>query len=212
MMQKEIYLAGGCFWGVEKYLSLIPGVKETEAGYANGKTAHPSYEDVCVRGTGHAETVKLLYDVEQLSLQRILDLFFTIIDPTAINRQGPDRGVQYRTGIYYTDPSDRTIIESALHTLQQRYTRPLAVECKPLENYYPAEGYHQKYLEKHPFGYCHIGREAFDQFRSASGLNCHESSHTRPLWASGEWAEEFDADPRNAAVQDRRFTSDTDHA
>jgi len=159
---KEIYLAGGCFWGTEKYFSLINGVIGTEAGYANGNTKNPSYEDVCCRNTNHAETVKVLYDTTTVSLEFILNMYFEIIDPTSINRQGGDRGTQYRTGIYYTDAGDRDIIEKSIDKLSEKYSKPIAIEVMPLVNYYPAEEYHQKYLEKNPNGYCHISPEKYE--------------------------------------------------
>ena len=154
-MEKTIYLAGGCFWGCQKYFDLIPGVLETEVGYANGPTAHPTYEQV-KRHAGHAETVRIRYDAEKLPLRELLNKYFLVIDPTSVNRQGEDEGVQYRTGIYYTDPADGETAKNALAELAKRYDRPLAVECQPLQCFYPAEEYHQKYLEKHPDGYCHI--------------------------------------------------------
>lgn len=158
---KEIYLAGGCFWGVEKYLSLLPGVVSTETGYANGKTANPTYEEVCTQDTGHAETVKVVYNGTITNLTELLQSFFEVIDPTALNRQGPDIGTQYRTGIYYTDALDAGAIDSALQALQQQYDKPLAIEAKPLHNYYTAEAYHQAYLDKNPGGYCHISPVMF---------------------------------------------------
>ena len=154
-MEKTIYLAGGCFWGCQKYFDLIPGVRETEVGYANGPTANPTYEQV-KRHAGHAETVRIRYDPGKLPLRELLDKYFLVIDPTSVNRQGEDEGVQYRTGIYYTDPADGEIAQAALSELAKRYDLPLAVECQPLQSFYPAEEYHQKYLEKHPDGYCHI--------------------------------------------------------
>ena len=160
-MKKTIYLAGGCFWGVEKYLSLIPGVLETQAGYANGKTENPTYEQVCGEGTGHAETVKVVYDDGRLPLGELLRRFFEGIDPTSVNKQGNDEGVQYRTGIYYTQPEEKAAILEALDHLQTQYRRPVAVEAAPLENYSPAEDCHQKYLDKNPGGYCHISAGAF---------------------------------------------------
>ncbi|NLV17170.1 MAG: peptide-methionine (R)-S-oxide reductase MsrB [Syntrophomonadaceae bacterium] len=160
---KEIYLAGGCFWGVEKYLSLINGVCETEAGYANGTTENPTYEDVCLRNTGHAETVKVLYDPEIISLESILALFYDIIDPLSRNKQGNDVGIQYRTGIYYVDDRDKEIIMDSLEQLRKSYNRPLAIEAMPLRNYCAAEEYHQDYLERNPSGYCHIGSDKFNK-------------------------------------------------
>ncbi len=166
-MEKEIYLAGGCFWGIEKYLSLIKGVIGTEVGYANGNKENPTYEEVCTQNTHHAETVKVLYDPKEASLDFILRLFYDVIDPVAKNRQGNDIGTQYRTGVYYTDERDREIITDSLQELQRRYDRPLAIEVMPLANYYPAEEYHQKYLDKKPFGYCHISKEQFKKAKEA---------------------------------------------
>lgn len=160
-MQKEIYLAGGCFWGVEKYLALIEGVVQTDVGYANGTTENPSYEEVCREGTGHAEAVKVVYDDELVSLEHLLEMFYKVIDPTLLNRQGNDCGVQYRTGIYYLDEEDLPVIESSLSELGREYQKPLAVEVGELKNYYPAEEYHQKYLDKNPRGYCHISPQKF---------------------------------------------------
>ena len=162
---KRIYLAGGCFWGVEKYVSLIPGVVRTEVGYANGLTEFPSYEDVCYNNSGHAETVLVEYDPARLKLSFLLDLFYEIIDPTSLNRQGNDKGTQYRTGIYYIDEADRDIITGSISRLGGRTAGLVVIEVMPLENYYPAEEYHQKYLAKNPQGYCHIGAFEFEKLR-----------------------------------------------
>jgi peptide methionine sulfoxide reductase msrA/msrB len=164
---KEIYLAGGCFWGTEKYLSLVKGIESTEVGYANGYTENPSYEDVCTRETGHAETVKLLYDPAVVSLEFILNLFYDVIDPVAKNRQGNDIGSQYRTGIYYVDEKDQERIVNSLQTLQKKYDKPIAIETEPLRNYYAAEEWHQRYLDKNPQGYCHIPGRMFNQAEQA---------------------------------------------
>ncbi len=158
MNNKEIILAGGCFWGTEKYMSVIPGVIETEAGYVNGKTANPSYEQVCYEGTGHAEAVRVVYDADRITLYRLLQIFFESIDPTALNRQGPDVGSQYRSGIYYSNEDDKQTALAALTELQKKYDKRVVVEVKTVEGYSAAEEYHQKYLDKHPYGYCHIGR------------------------------------------------------
>lgn len=165
---KEIYLAGGCFWGTEKYLSLIKGIVETEVGYANGRTENPTYEDVCYRNTGHAETVRVRYDSNIISLDKILDLYYETINPVSVNRQGGDSGTQYRTGVYYTDVSDREIILKSIEELSKNYKSPIAIEVKELENYYKAEEYHQKYLDKNPNGYCHIGQDKFKKARTAN--------------------------------------------
>lgn len=164
---KEIYLAGGCFWGTEKYFSLIPGVISTDVGYANGTTKNPSYQQVCNEDTGHAETVRVQYDVTQLSLSYLLSLYYDVIDPTSINRQGGDIGSQYRTGIYYTDSEDEVIIKSSIRELQSHYDKAIAVELLPLSNYYSAEEYHQDYLDKNPTGYCHIGSNKFEEAKHA---------------------------------------------
>ena len=125
---KEIYLAGGCFWGLEKYLAQINGVKETQVGYANGKTEQPTYQDVCYLNTGHAETVKIMYNPETISLQKLLQFFFKVIDPTSLNKQWNDVGTQYRTGIYYTEREDQSIIEEAIQGLQKKYEKPIALK------------------------------------------------------------------------------------
>ncbi len=153
---KEIYLAGGCYWGVEKYLSNIKGVCETTVGFANGDTEHPTYEQVRYENSGHAETVKVLYDEEQLSLEVLLKLFYRIIDPVSVDKQGEDEGHQYRTGIYFTNWEDEPTIAMSLRELQQKVGCPLAIESMVLKHFYDAEEYHQKYLDKNPGGYCHV--------------------------------------------------------
>ncbi len=156
MEQKVIYLAGGCYWGAQKYLSAIRGVKETCVGFANGNTENPSYHQVRYENTGHAETVRVVYDPEVLPLEALLRLFYRIIDPHSVDRQGEDVGHQYRTGVYYDDPADEPAVRASLRELEQRVGGPLAVEALPLANFYPAEEYHQNYLDKNPGGYCHV--------------------------------------------------------
>lgn len=168
MKQREIYLAGGCFWGTEHFFKQVRGVVATEVGYANGRTADPTYEAVCRQDTGHAETVRVAYDEDMISLDLILQLHFRTIDPTSLNKQGGDVGTQYRTGIYYTDPDDEAIIRKALDELSARYTAELRVECEPLRHFYNAEDYHQDYLDKNPRGYCHIGQDLFILAREAN--------------------------------------------
>lgn len=163
----EIYLAGGCFWGTEKYFSSIHGVTSTEVGYANGNTKNPTYEEVCHNHTGHAETVHIRYDSSILPLEFLLDLYYEVIDPTSLNRQGGDIGTQYRTGIYYTDEKDLPVIQKSLQRLQSCYAEPLQVEVQPLENFSPAEEYHQNYLDKNPQGYCHIPMALFNKAKQA---------------------------------------------
>ena len=159
--QKEIYLAGGCFWGTELYTSLVYGVVSAESGYANGMTAHPSYREVC-SGSGHAETVHIVYDPAKVSLDQLLLAFYDSIDPTAKDRQGNDIGRQYRSGIYYVpnadgaESADAAVIRSSLDALRQRIGKPLAIETGPIVNFYRAENDHQEYLVKNPNGYCHI--------------------------------------------------------
>ncbi len=153
---KAIYLAGGCFWGVEEYMSRIAGVYDVASGYANGNTENPTYEDVLYNDSGHAETVRVLYDPKQVKLSELLNKFLKVIDPTSLNRQGYDVGIQYRSGIYYEDEAERKIIENKLAELSIMYTEPLVVEVLPLANFYLAEDYHQDYLRKNVDGYCHI--------------------------------------------------------
>lgn len=167
MNTKEIYLAGGCFWGTEHFLGLVPGVESTQVGYANSNTPNPTYKEVCTGRTGAAETVKVTYDADSVSLPFLLSLYYKTIDPTSLNRQGNDRGTQYRTGIYYTDPADSAIVAASLRRLQSSYDRPLAIESGPLINFYRAEDYHQDYLYKNPGGYCHIDPELFKMARQA---------------------------------------------
>ena len=172
MKRREIYLAGGCFWGVEKYLSLVPGVLEAEVGCANGGMPlgeKVSDERVGRGDTGFAETVKAVYDGDILPLPKLLDRFFEVVDPTSVNRQGNDVGSQYRSGIYTVEDGDEAMVRAALKELAKQYDKPIAVETKPLENYGRAEEYHQKYLDKNPGGYCHIPQTAFA--RAARGDN-----------------------------------------
>ncbi|MCR3923201.1 MAG: peptide-methionine (R)-S-oxide reductase MsrB [Firmicutes bacterium] len=151
---REIWFAGGCFWGVEAYFARVYGVAKTSVGYANGKSEDPTYQDI--KYSGHVEAVHVSYDPSLVSLETLLTYYFRIIDPTSVNRQGNDLGTQYRTGIYYHYHSDRVIIEGALAQEQLKYKTPLVVEVMPLEHYYLAEDYHQSYLEKNPGGYCHV--------------------------------------------------------
>ncbi len=160
---RTIYLAGGCFWGVEAYFERIDGVLDAVSGYANGRTENPSYEDVIYRNTGHAETVKVVYNPDKLSLDDILQYYFRIIDPTSLNKQGNDRGEQYRAGVYSTQTAEQDVIAAALDELQKRYKRPVVVENQPLQHFYEAEQYHQDYLMKNPNGYCHVDLNKADE-------------------------------------------------
>ena len=150
-----IYLAGGCFWGMQKFFDQFEGVTATEVGYANGPEKAPTYRDVCA-SSGHAETLRVDFDEEVIPLKEILRYYFMVIDPLSVNKQGEDRGIQYRTGIYYSDESQRQEIEEVYQAEEEKAGAKLAVELEPLENFFSAEEYHQKYLEKNPGGYCHI--------------------------------------------------------
>ena len=161
-MNKTVYLAGGCFWGMQKYLKLINGVLATEVGFANGHTERPSYKDVYTDATGHAETVRVEYDNEALDLKDLVRFFFKAIDPLSVNRQGEDCGTRYRTGVYYTEDAEKKPIMEIFEEVSKEFGAPLAVECCPLECYWSAEEYHQDYLDKNPQGYCHLRQELFE--------------------------------------------------
>jgi peptide methionine sulfoxide reductase msrA/msrB len=167
-MTKEIYLAGGCFWGTEHYFKQIRGVISTEAGYANGNTPNPTYEEVYTDTTGFAECVKICYDSDIVELRLLLEMFFRSIDPTSLNRQGNDVGTRYRTGIYYTTTDDLATIEEVYNDIQRIIGEELMVELEPLRSFYPAEEYHQDYLDKNPAGYCHIPFELMIMAREAN--------------------------------------------
>lgn len=167
--KREIWLAGGCFWGMQAYLDKLSGVVYTNVGYANGDTENPSCEQVCYNNTGHAETVYVQYDPQRMDLATLLTYFFKVVDPTLINRQGNDRGSQYRSGIYYKEPADKTIIDQVIAREQKKYSAAIVTEVLPLLNYYVAEEYHQKYLEKNPQGYCHIDLSSMDKDPRAKG-------------------------------------------
>lgn len=167
-MIKDIYLAAGCFWGAEKYFKQIHGVVSTEVGYANGNIFHPTYREVSTDVTGYAETVHVRYDTDQIGLERILQIYFKAIDPTSVNRQGNDVGIRYRTGIWYTDKEDLPAIERIYDRVRGDIGQPLAVEVKPLKNFYRAEEEHQNYLGKHPGAYCHISDSLMEFAKTAS--------------------------------------------
>ena len=159
---KDIYLAGGCFWGTEHYFKQIEGIALTEVGFANGHTENPTYKEVYTDTTGYAETVLVRYCPDVVSLEFLLQMFFKAIDPTSLNKQGHDEGTRYRTGVYYTDPADLPVIERVFAEEQKNYEQPLAVEKLPLQNFYTAEEYHQDYLDKNPDGYCHLPLSLFE--------------------------------------------------
>ncbi len=157
---KEIYLAGGCFWGVEQYFSQIKGIVSTSVGYANGNSETTTYE--LLKITHHAETIHIQYN-DEISLREILLHYFRIIDPTSLNQQGNDKGVQYRTGIYYTDVNDIPTIQTLITEIEERDQIKVVVEVEPLKHYILAEEYHQDYLKKNPNGYCHINQDIAKQ-------------------------------------------------
>lgn len=152
-MEKNIYLAGGCFWGVSEYFSRLNGIISVTCGYANGKTKNPTYQEVKSQKTGHAETVKVIYDDTTISLEKILEHFLRFVDPYSLNKQGEDEGIQYRSGIYYVDDKERNVIKQYF----DRILNPgYVIEIERLNNFYDAEEYHQDYLKKNPNGYCHV--------------------------------------------------------
>lgn len=167
-MNQTIVFAGGCFWGTEHFFRQIRGVTQTQVGYANGKTQNPTYEKVKTGETGYAEAVKVTFDPEILSLEKLVSLYLETVDPTSINQQGEDIGSQYRTGIYTSSEKDRSVVEKALADLAGKYTKPIAIESLPLTAFCPAEEYHQRYLEKNPQGYCHLPPALFARARKAN--------------------------------------------
>lgn len=151
---KKIYLAGGCFWGVEGYFAQIDGVVSTKVGYANGQTEDTNYKILAT--TDHAETIEIVYDENKINLHTLLQHYFRIIDPFSVNRQGHDVGRQYRTGIYYIDEADSVVAEQMLAEIAQQSDKKVAVELESLRHFIDAEEYHQEYLKKNPNGYCHV--------------------------------------------------------
>ena len=175
--ENVIYLAGGCFWGLEHLMQSIPGVLDAESGYANGTGEEDAnYKAVCDGDTGFRETVRVVYDPEQVSLDALLLAYFYVIDPTVTNRQGNDIGTQYQTGVYYTNENSKAVVER-IAELEKSRVREFHVETGPLINYYTAEEYHQNYLEKNPFGYCHIPR---DEIKLFSELRIDPGDYVKP--------------------------------
>lgn len=163
--EKTIYLAGGCFWGMEHLMSLVPGVTDAQSGYANGAKENPTYEEVCRGDTGHRETVMVTYDPAKVSLKALLKLYFSVVDPLTANRQGNDIGTQYQAGIYYEDDESRAIVEEMIALEKNKHT-DFTIESGPKTSFWPAEDYHQNYLVKNPTGYCHIPLTAFERARA----------------------------------------------
>ena len=167
-MIKEIYFAGGCFWGTEKVFQLLNGVIDTTVGYANGTVSEPSYEMVKTGKTGHRETVKVIYDNDIITLKTLLEAYFLCVDPTVSDRQGEDIGTQYQTGVYYTDDESALEIEQVFSKKKTEYD-VFCVELAPLGCFYDAEEYHQDYLVKNPLGYCHIPLTAYEAVKKLNG-------------------------------------------
>lgn len=164
---KNIYFAGGCFWGTEHFFKQINGVIDTEVGFANGETENPTYQEVYTDKTGFAETVHVVYDEKVIDLKFLLNMFFKAIDPTSLNRQGHDEGTRYRTGVYYVSEDQFPIIEEVFNEQQKLIENPIVVELLPLKNFYSAEEYHQDYLDKNPDGYCHLPLSLFEFAKKA---------------------------------------------
>ena len=162
---KKIVLAGGCFWGTQHLLSLLSGLRRTRVGFVNSNVKNPTYKDVCTGDTGAAEGVEVEYNATVVDLPRLLDFFLQSIDPTSKDRQGEDRGTQYRTGIYYTTDTQKHDALEAIERLRKRYDKPIVTEVLPLRNFYEAEPAHQDYLDRNPGGYCHISRELMARAR-----------------------------------------------
>ena len=153
LVMKTIYFAGGCFWGVEKYFSLANGVLTTQVGYANGTKDNPSYLDLKSGLDDASETVKIEYDENVVSLEKLLELYLRVVDPFSLNKQGEDEGIQYRSGIYYVNNEDEDIVNGYFKSVVLIKHK---IEVLPLRKFFLAEEYHQKYLDKNPTGYCHI--------------------------------------------------------
>lgn len=147
---------GGCFWGTEAYFKKVNGVKATMVGYTGGTVVSPSYEEVCTGKTGHVESVILAYDKKSVSYDDLLKHFWRIHNPTSLNRQGNDVGSQYRSAVFYFNEEQKKSITNSINIIQKKFTDPIVTEVKPASEFYPAEFYHQDYLDKNPNGYCHI--------------------------------------------------------
>ena len=173
-----IYLAGGCFWGMQGYLEKLPGIVSTKVGYANGTTDAPTYEEVCFGETHHAETVRVAYDPDAIPLPLLLAAYLDAIDPTSVNRQGEDEGEQYRTGVWWEDPADEGPVRAALASVADALpagSGPVVVQAGPIESFWPAEDHHQDYLAKNPCGYCRLDLGDADRF-----VEAHAGEFGRP--------------------------------
>jgi peptide-methionine (S)-S-oxide reductase len=157
-MQEIATFGAGCFWGIEAAFRRVPGVLDAVVGYSGGRTQNPSYQEVCTDTTGHAEVVQVTFDPEKVSYDRLLDVFWTIHDPTQVNRQGPDYGKQYRTAIFFHSPEQEAAAKKSKQALEAsgKLRRPIATEITPAGPFWRAEEYHQRYLEKRGAASCHI--------------------------------------------------------
>jgi peptide-methionine (S)-S-oxide reductase len=151
--------AAGCFWGVEATFRQLPGVASTRVGYIGGQTSNPTYKDVCTDRTGHAEAVEVEYDPTKIAYSALLKIFWENHDPTQLNRQGPDWGTQYRSAIFFHDHEQEVEAHASKNSLEQshRFSKPIVTQIVPAAEFYPAEEYHQQYLEKRGLASCHIG-------------------------------------------------------
>jgi peptide methionine sulfoxide reductase msrA/msrB len=178
---KEIYFAAGCFWGAQHFFAGVDGVKEAVAGYANGNGENPSYEQVYTDTTGFAETVRVTYDEKRIGLKELTELYFTIINPLSLNRQGGDIGTRYRTGVYYKKEADKAEVQPVFEAEARRVGAPLVVELEPLRNFYLAEERHQDYLDKNPEGYCHVPLKTFRYLRLYQDIKLILEGETDPI-------------------------------
>ena len=178
---KEIYFAAGCFWGAQHFFAGVDGVKEAVAGYANGNGENPSYEEVYTDTTGFAETVRVTYNEKLIGVKELTELYFTIIDPLSLNKQGGDVGTRYRTGVYYKEEADAEAIRPVFEAVSKRLGAPLVVELEPLRNFFLAEERHQDYLDKNPNGYCHVPLKTFRYLRLYQDIKLFLGDETDPV-------------------------------
>jgi peptide methionine sulfoxide reductase msrA/msrB len=202
---QTIYFAGGCFWGVEGYFKRVDGVVETQVGYANGLTENPTYSEV-INGSGHAETVKVDYNENVVSLEELILHFLRTIDPYSVDRQGNDVGGQYRSGIYYTTQEQAERVKRVIQTFEEKEGRKTAIEIAELQGFYDAEDYHQDYLDKNPYGYCHIDLNTADDPLIEIDLNLNFSKDDSLKDRIGELS--FNVTRNN--VTERPYTSEYD--
>lgn len=158
---KKLIVAAGCFWGVQKYYSLVRGVLSTTCGYVGGNLKNPTYEDICTGETNHAEAVLIEYDSKKTNLKKLLDHYFFITDPTTPNQQQNDIGTQYRSVLYYNNEEEKEIIQKYIEQVQKKYEDKIVTEVSPVAQFWTAEEYHQMYLDKNPSGYCHLTSKHF---------------------------------------------------